>query len=147
MASMNDIYIRSLRSSKSHESNRNLYSGELYFKRIPLGEFSEKDDDGKYFKYESQEAETLFKEKVAEYFKRKNITPHYQPEYHFIDRLIELVLTERYYISEKKKGYVGIGVTEDGRAVSIPKTLSRNKIFREFPDVTELYLKKEEFNT
>ena len=148
MASMNCIYIRGLKKKKGHDDNRALYNGEIYFKKTLLGEFSEDNPDGKKtFKYVSPEAESVFKGKVNEYFDAKELEPFYQPECHFIDRLIEVIATEKYYLAEKKKGYVGIGVTSDGRVVSIPKTRNKKTILKEFPEIKELYFTLDDFTS
>lgn len=146
MASINGVYIRWLKKEEGKDQ-KVLYSGDLYVSRNLLGSFKEVDDErGIIFDFESPGKEKTFKEKCSEYFEVEGLTPPYAPELYVIDRLIELISAQKYFGKEQKRGYGGIGVTADGRAVSIPKSRSGKSVMREFPEVKELYFSLSDFD-
>lgn len=146
MASINGVYIRWLKKEEGHD-NKILYSGDIYHSRNLLGSFKEVDDErGIIFDFDSPGKEKTFKEKSSEYFEMIGTEPPYEPWLYVIDRLIELISAQKYFSREIKRGYGGIGVTADGRAISIPKSRSGKSIKREFPEVTELYFSLSDFD-
>ena len=146
MASINGVYIRWLKKEEGQD-NKILYSGDIYHSRNLLGSFKEVDDErGIIFDFDSPGKEKTFKEKSSEYFEMIGTEPPYEPWLYVIDRLIELISAQKYFSREIKRGYGGIGVTADGRAISIPKSRSGKSIKREFPEVTELYFSLSDFD-